>query len=184
MKIYTKTGDKGQTGLYGGTKVSKSNLRIESYGTVDELNSWIGLLAELPNIIFMKPDLQIIQHVLFDIGALLACDSVSRADKLPQVVDQDITKLEDLIDKISADLPVLKAFVLPGGSHDSAQAQIARTVCRRAERQVVGLSEQQQISNSIIVYLNRLSDLLFVIGRMACLAAGAEEIIWQSRHKK
>ena len=179
-KIYTKTGDKGFTSLLGGTKVPKSHHRIVSFGSVDELNSYIGLLAaytiNAPHTILLKK----IQDNLFSIGAYLANDSVSFKMKIETVKIQDVEALEEAIDLMQSELPELKNFILPGGHKEVAFAHIARTVCRRAERDVVFLNEQEPVDEVFLQYLNRLSDYIFVLARWMGKAMGASEVIWPS----
>lgn len=184
MKIYTKTGDKGKTSLYGGVKVSKANVRIDAYGTTDELNSVIGcVLAESPSLEVLNQLIQI-QKEIFILGAELAtpkeklflANGKSRIGKMIQ--EQEITQMEKWIDEWEKTLPPLTHFILPGGSRASAQAHLARTVCRRAERIVVALSEHDEIRLICQKYLNRLSDYLFVIARVMAIESGTEEIKW------
>lgn len=184
MKIYTKTGDKGTTSLIGGARVSKSHIRIESYGTVDELNSWIGLLRDLPVNAARRPLLKEVQDRLFTIGSHLASDPEGSYKVLPDLTDNDIQLLELAMDALDQDLPELRHFVLPGGHMAVSQAHIARTVCRRAERAVIRLSEENPVEELIIKYLNRLSDYLFVLSRKMAQEIHAEEIKWEPRITK
>jgi cob(I)alamin adenosyltransferase len=182
MKIYTKTGDAGLTSLIGGTRVHKSHIRIETYGTVDELNSFVGLLRDQPvnekRIVFLAE----IQENLFTIGALLAADPEKNKMKLPEIVEEDIHKLEKEIDQMDALLPEMRAFVLPGGHQSVSFCHIARTVCRRTERLVIALSESEYPVEALIIkYLNRLSDYLFVLSRMMSQELEVEEIPWKPR---
>lgn len=165
MKIYTKTGDKGQTSLFGGQRVSKTDLRIEAYGTVDELNSIIGLIVTKIKNQDISNDLRKIQNELFILGADLATPAETVSKKTLRISDEQIAGIELLIDKYSAILPELRVFILPGGTEGAAFLHIARTVCRRAERLCVSLSNSVEIGSIIIIYLNRLSDLLFVLAR-------------------
>ncbi len=178
MKIYTKTGDKGETSLIGGVRVKKSNLRIEAYGTIDELNSWIGVLRNIEEIsnsqLFQK-----IQDVLFTIGSHLASHPEKGRMKLPEILDADIELLEKDIDKMESELPPLMTFVLPGSSLQNSYCHITRTVCRRAERCVVELSLNEKVEEIIIRYLNRLSDHLFVLSRYITLKQNGEDIPWK-----
>ena len=174
MKIYTKTGDKGETSLLGGTRVSKSHHKLEAYGTVDELNSTIGLIAALNPT--HKTFLLNVQHKLFNIGSKLAAEK-DLTFPLPDVSIDDINILEKEIDCLNEKLPQLKNFILPGGSAISAHTQIARCVCRRAERNVVGLGETKY--TTIVGYLNRLSDYLFVLSRDFLRLEGVEEVKWE-----
>lgn len=182
MKIYTKTGDKGNTSLIGGTKVSKSHLRIESYGTVDEVNSYIGLCRDLIVDETNKNVLQEVQDRLFTMGSTLACDPEKGTHmKLPDLVPGDITLLEKEIDRMTDTLPEMKNFILAGGHPTISQLHIARCVCRRAERCCVRLSEASPVDPIIIQYLNRLSDYLFVLARYTGMQLGAPEIPWKAR---
>ena len=179
MKIYTKTGDKGTTGLYGGERVPKDALRVNAYGTVDEANAAIGLaraqLADKP----MDEHLATIQNALFDLGADLATPNGSNYRKnITPMDDADIASLEVLIDRYDEDLLPLQNFILPGGHPASAALQFARTVVRRAEREVITLKGQEEINEHVIVYLNRLSDLLFVLARIVNMKAGVSEARW------
>lgn len=178
MKIYTKTGDKGETSLIGGVRVKKSNLRIEAYGTVDELNSWIGVIRNINEV--ANPQLfQKIQDILFTIGSHLASHPEKGRMKLPEILDSDIETLENDIDRMENELHPLKTFILPGSSLQNGYCHIARTVCRRAERCVVELSLSENVEEIIIRYLNRLSDHLFVLSRYVTLKQNGEDIPWQ-----
>lgn len=180
MKIYTKTGDKGSTALFGGTRVSKAHLRIDSYGTVDELNAYIGLLRDQSISSIYKQQLKIIQDRLFVLGSHLATEPSKRSKvSLPQIADADILLLEQAIDEMDAQLPALKNFILPGGHTTVSFCHIARCVCRRTERLVVALSDVDEVEPIIVQYLNRLSDYLFVLGRKLSADLNAEEVIWQ-----
>lgn len=181
MKIYTKTGDKGETGLIGGTRVSKADLRIDAYGTVDELNSWIGLLRAGKMDERQQQVLAQVQDRLFVIGSQLAADPVKSRMQLPELTDADIGLLEKEMDHMNDSLPELRAFVLPGGNQQAAFGHLARTVCRRAERLVVALQQHAAVESRILEYLNRLSDYLFTLSRKFCLDAGDEEIKWLPR---
>jgi len=184
-KVYTKTGDQGTTRLVGGEEVSKDSVRVEAYGSVDELNAHIGLLRTIaigsthPSDSVIEEELERIQHDLFDLGALLATPPASEYQ--PQGVSSTATeRLEGSLDSMNHDLPPLKDFVLPGGGQLGAHFHIARTVCRRAERQAVSLCHAEpQTGNDAIVYLNRLSDWLFVAGRWAAQQRGERELIWR-----
>ena len=178
FKIYTKTGDLGKTGLYGGTRVSKSHLRIESYGTVDELNSHLGLLADQEPEEEIKVFLLGVQHRLFTLGSILAADPTKANLKVPELKEIHIRALEDAIDNLDAQLPPLRAFVLPGGHAQSSGAHIARTVCRRAERLCVALNDDLPIEPKVLVYLNRLSDYLFTFARYILHRAGKPDVEW------
>ncbi|QPH40324.1 cob(I)yrinic acid a,c-diamide adenosyltransferase [Pedobacter endophyticus] len=181
MKIYTKTGDKGQTSLIGGTRVPKFHLRIETYGTVDELNSHIGLIRCQPIDPSYQSVLKEIQDRLFTIGSSLAADPERSKMKIPDLNDEDITFLENEMDAMNAQLPELKHFVLPGGNTIVSYCHIARCVCRRAERLTVELAENSFVDERVTVYLNRLSDYLFVLARKLNKDFGAAENIWIPR---
>jgi cob(I)alamin adenosyltransferase len=204
LKIYTKTGDKGKTSLIGGTKVPKNHLRIESYGTIDELNSFIGLLNDhleaLPPSNAVQPphpstatapaqptlpgaDLREIQDRLFTIGASLACDPDKELKlKIPDLKEEDITRLENGIDRMNEELPPMKSFILPGGHVAVSTAHIARCVCRRAERICVQMQEEELYIEPIVLkYINRLSDYLFVAARYIAHQLHAPEIPWRPR---
>lgn len=183
MKIYTKTGDKGKTSLIGGTKVSKSHLRIETYGTVDELNSWLGLV----NDYMTEPDLKVfnkyIQDRLFTIGASLATDPDKGTKmKIPDLHEADVKLLEDKMDEMDKVLPEMKFFILPGGHVAVSHCHIARCVCRRAERLCVEMLEQDAFVEPLVLqYINRLSDYLFMLGRYVAHQLKVEEIPWKPR---
>ena len=183
LKIYTKTGDKGNTSLIGGTKVPKNDIRIETYGTVDELNSWIGLINDLLNDGEFKNELKEIQDRLFTIGSSLATDAEKEPKmKLPDLHEGDINFLEKRIDEMTAQLPVMKSFILPGGHATVSSIHIVRCVCRRAERLAVNMQQHELfIEEKIIQYLNRLSDYLFTLARYAAQKIGVEEIPWKPR---
>lgn len=184
MKVYTKTGDKGATSLYGGVKVSKNHIRIEAYGTVDELNSAIGLVRS--SEIASKYDEQLIeiQKNLFHVGAELATPSeklflANGKSRLPRIIQEmEIGQLENWIDKMEEELPALTHFILPGGNLASSHAHLCRCICRRAERMTVSLKEVEEIREELLKYLNRLSDYLFVLARKVAHDAGHEEIKW------
>lgn len=182
MKIYTKTGDKGLTSLIGGTRVPKHHLRIESYGTVDELNSYVGMIRDQAGITDQqKNTLKEIQDRLFTIGSSLASDPEKSKMKIPDLYDKDIEFLELEMDSMNEDLPELKHFVLPGGSVAVSFCHIARCVCRRAERIVVHLAEESTVNEKITIYLNRLSDYLFVLARKICRDNHLPENQWIPR---
>jgi len=181
MKIYTKTGDKGLTSLIGGTRVLKSSLRIECYGTVDELNSHIGLVRDQDVNAGRRPLLKEIQDRLFTIGSALAADPEKAKMKLPDLLAIDVTLLEDEMDRLNLDLPELRAFILPGGHPAVSQTHVARCVCRRAERLAIHLGEESFVADLVVVYLNRLSDFLFVLSRAMAHELGVEEVTWQAR---
>jgi len=183
FKIYTKTGDLGKTSLIGGTKVSKSHLRIESYGTVDELNSYIGLVNDLLTDEHSKNILKEVQDRLFTIGSSLACDPEKEPlMKIPDLKEEDIVLLEKEIDKMNETLPEMRSFILPGGHVAVSTTHIARCICRRAERICVHLqSEDLFVEPLVIKYLNRLSDYLFVLSRYAGYLLQVAEIPWKPR---
>lgn len=182
-KIYTKTGDEGQTSLIGGTKVPKSHLRIESYGTVDELNSFIGLLNDQIQHAETSASLREIQDRLFTIGSSLACDPEKEPKmKLPDLKEEDVIMLEQQIDFMNTTLPVMKSFVLPGGAVPVSTAHVTRCVCRRAERICVHMQEEGMFVDGLIIkYLNRLSDYLFVLSRFLSKLMNVEEVLWKPR---
>ncbi len=181
MKIYTKTGDKGETSLIGGTRVQKHHIKIEAYGTVDELNSYTGLVRDLFNDASSQDLLSGIQNQLFVIGSHLAEDHERSKMKLPGVEGEWITALETAIDAMNESLPELKNFILPGGHPVVSHAHIARCICRRAERCVTALAETEETNPLIIQYLNRLSDYLFTLARYISIKNNAEEIPWVVR---
>ncbi len=183
FKIYTKTGDQGSTHLIGGTKVLKSHLRIESYGTVDELNSYIGLVGDLLSDAPGRENLREIQDRLFTIGSSLACDPEQEPRmKIPDLQDADVERLENEIDRMNEVLPEMKSFVLPGGHPTVSTLHIARCVCRRAERLCVSLLEHAMpVEPLVIRYLNRLSDYLFVLARYEGMLLQVPEIPWKAR---
>ncbi|MBA3900253.1 MAG: cob(I)yrinic acid a,c-diamide adenosyltransferase [Bacteroidetes bacterium] len=181
MKIYTKTGDKGQTSLIGGTRVPKDHIRIEAYGTVDELNSFIGLVRsqEISN----RPltTLIEIQDRLFTIGAILASDPLKSKMKIPELNEEDIIFLENEIDFMNESLPEMRSFVLPGGNTTVSYCHLARCVCRRAERRIIHLAAESPVPEITIRYLNRLSDYIFVLSRQLTQELKAQEIPWAPR---
>lgn len=181
MKIYTKTGDKGQTSLIGGTRVSKHHLRIETYGTVDELNSYIGLIRDQKIDEQSKKILIEIQDRLFTIGSSLASDPEKLKMKIPDLLEEDITLLEKEIDNMNESLPEIRSFILPGGHTTISFCHIARCVCRRAERLAIHLSENSFVADLVIKYLNRLSDYLFVLSRKISSDLNAQETPWKPR---
>ena len=183
MKIYTKTGDKGETSLFGGERVSKDELRIEAYGTVEELNSVIGGARAFNEDKEIDGVLGEIQERLFVMGADLATPPKVRKIPIPRISSSDIGVLEKEIDEIEEKLVPLKSFILPGGSKPGSLLHLARTVCRRAERRVVSLRRNGGASEEALIYLNRLSDLLFVLARYANDKAGSHEIMWSPRAK-
>ena len=181
MKIYTKTGDKGLTSLIGGTRVPKHHLRIESYGTVDELNSYIGLIRDQDISEHGKDVLKYIQDRLFTIGASLAADPEKSKMIIPDLNLADIELLENEMDVMDAQLPELKHFILPGGNNAISFCHIARCICRRAERIVVHLAEESEVEEKVIIYLNRLSDYLFTLARKIGTEHNVAENIWNQR---
>ncbi len=182
-KVYTKTGDKGMTSLIGGTRVPKNHIRIETYGTVDELNSHIGLIADLIGDLYSIKFLREIQDRLFTIGSSLACDAEKDIKmKIPDLKSEDIILLEKNIDFMNDSLPEMKSFILPGGHPTVSQIHIARCICRRAERLCVLMQETNVfIEQLVIQYLNRLSDYLFVLSRYIGQKIGVSEIAWKPR---
>ena len=182
MKIYTKKGDRGQTSLVGGCLVSKGDLRIESYGSVDELNSALAVagiaLREHAATVPLEQELPLIQNELFCIGSLLACEDETLYAQLPQVPAASVNRLELAIDRMTSHLPPLKQFILPGGTRASAHLHVARTICRRAERNTVKLFEKHPEVEPALVYLNRLSDYLFVAARFANHQLGHADQPW------
>lgn len=181
MKIYTKTGDQGTTALFGGKRVSKADLRIDTYGTVDELNSWIGLLRD-QEVNFKRKDFLVnIQDRLFTIGSILATEPGNTKVKIPALSSDDVQSLEKAIDDMDAQLPPMKSFILPGGHQSVSFCHVARTVCRRSERLVIALNQQESVEAIVIQYLNRLSDYLFVLSRKMALELGIEDTPWKPK---
>lgn len=178
MKIYTKTGDKGQTSLIGGTRVPKHHIRIEAYGTVDELNSWMGVIRDSITDDATKKLIIDIQDKLFTIGSHLASDPEKSKMKLPEITDAHVAVMETAIDEIDKVVPPMKNFVLPGGHLSVSHCHVARCVCRRAERCIIHLSETAPVEDVVIRYVNRLSDYLFMLSRKLTHDLGAEEIPW------
>jgi len=182
VKIYTKTGDGGETGLFGGRRVSKCHERIEAYGEVDELNAVVGLARAACRDSGLDVLLQEIQNDLFDVGAVLATPETEKlAGKGRFVGRMEIEGLEKEIDRMELDLEPLTTFVLPGGTELASRLHLARTVCRRAERKVVGLSERENVPSDMIVYLNRLSDFFFVLARWSNLRESKPDIRWKKK---
>lgn len=181
MKIYTKTGDKGETSLIGGTRVPKNHIRIEAYGTVDELNSWVGLLHDQKECVPYQEVLGEIQDRLFTIGSSLASDTEKSKMKIPDLKEEDVVRLEKSIDEMSASLPELRSFILPGGHQVVSFCHIARCVCRRAERTCITLAASSEVDPLLIKYLNRLSDHLFVLGRRIAADISSAERPWKPR---
>lgn len=180
MKIYTKTGDDGTTGLFNGQRVSKSSLRVETYGTVDELNSVIGIVLTYQVPEEIRADLCKISNLLFVLGSNLASpDESINSGKLSKISSTETIWLEKTIDSYSEKLPPLKSFILPGGSQISAFLHLARTVCRRAERLIVALAEKEKIDKNLVIFLNRLSDYFFTSARYANFLLGYNDTLWQ-----
>ncbi len=189
LKVYTKTGDKGETGLFGGKRVMKDNVRVEAYGAIDETNSFIGLARSAIHegssgsreaLNYIDSSLEAVQHKLFAIGSVLAGND----DQSYAIKDSDVDFLEDCIDRIDEQIPPIKAFILPFGTDLSARLHLARTVSRRAERRIVSLSASEQIDPKIIVYANRLSDFLFTLARYANKAEGFPDVSWKKELKE
>ncbi len=185
MKIYTKTGDKGTTGLFGGTRVAKHHIRLDSYGTIDELNSWLGLIRDQEIDDSYRQFLLGIQDKLFTLGAILASEpkvleagGKGSSHKLPELREEDIQLLEDEIDRMNQSLPPMTHFVLPGGHTTVSYCHIARTVCRRAERKISLLRQESPVNERVLVYTNRLSDYLFVLARKLGQDLKIDEIKW------
>jgi len=185
MKIYTKTGDNGTTALFGGTRVKKHHIRIESYGTIDELNSWLGLIRDQQIDVHSKKILMLVQDKLFTVGAILATDpekAILKSGKerlnIPKIDNADIELLEKEMDKMDEALPQMTHFILPGGHNTVSYCHIARTVCRRAERLTSHLYENEPFDERVLSYINRLSDYLFVLARKLSKDLKAEEIKW------
>jgi cob(I)alamin adenosyltransferase len=179
MKIYTRTGDKGKTTLVGGKPVSKTHIRIEAYGTIDELIVHIGLTRDMLTGNDQKLFLLHIQDRLMTCAAILAADCEDCDVQIPELTDADILRLEQSIDEMESSLRPLKSFILPGGHVTSSQCQIARTVCRRAEREIIRLSEELFVPETVIKYINRLSDYLFVLARKVLHDLGLEDVPWK-----
>ncbi len=181
MKIYTKTGDKGQTSLFGGKRVAKHHIRIDAYGTVDELNSYIGLIRDQDIDKHSIEVLLEIQDRLFTVGSILATEPGNTKVKVPQIGMEDITLLENEIDKMNEHLPEMRSFVLPGGHTTVSYCHISRCVCRRAERIISHLSELEEVDIILLQYLNRLSDYLFVLARKIVVDKAVDEAPWVPR---
>jgi len=179
MKIYTKTGDQGKTSLLGGSRVAKYHLRIESYGTVDELNTAVGMLRSMDVNEETTKILIEIQNKLFTVGSQLASEPGEPKFPIPKLSLEDTVYLEEQIDKMDKELPQMRNFVLPGGNPTVAQAHVARCICRRAERIVLHLKDESEVPAEIPVYLNRLSDFFFVLSRKLSQDLGAKEIPWK-----
>lgn len=179
MKIYTRTGDSGETSLISGQRVAKSDARIEAYGTVDELNACLGLIRDSASDKCAETDLQAIQNNLFALGSQLAAGEKNRFP-LPELAPHSTKNLENAMDKMNEELPELRNFILPGGDLSASYCHLARTVCRRAERRVVELRSASSISDEIVHYLNRLSDYLFTLARFYTHRHSGKETIWKS----
>ena len=177
--VYTRTGDKGTTSLVGGTRVPKTHIRLEAYGTIDELDTHLGLLCTYLMVPEDKEMVLWVQHKMFTIGSYLATDQEKVELRVEsRILDKDIERLEDAIDVIDHSLPPLKSFVIPGGSRESAVCQIGRTVCRRAERRILALAEECEVDEKVIAFVNRLSDYLFVLARKLSILGQTDEIYW------
>ncbi len=181
MKIYTKTGDRGETALFGGMRVPKQDLRVDAYGTIDELNAFLGLARALGASPTTDALLNKVQNQLFHLGADLATPPASKAKWITRISKEDVVWLEDSIDQLEGELEPLKNFILPGGSGAAAQLQVARAVCRRAERLVAGLAAREDIGAQVLAYVNRLSDWLFTLARYENKQAGESESKWVLR---
>lgn len=179
FKIYTKTGDLGETGLFGGRRLSKSHLRIEAYGTVDELNSHLGLVRDQQTDVATRDMLHAIQSQLFSIGSILASDPEKELP-VPELSEEQVKALEQAMDEMDTRLPELKNFILPGGHPHVSQCHITRCVCRRAERLVVALAAIESVPAIVIKFLNRLSDYLFLLARWTAQQLSVEEVIWKN----
>ena len=182
-RVYTRQGDRGETGLVGGQRVPKDSPRIEAYGTVDELNTFVGAaratIAADPRLARLAAILLRVQHELFNLGSILATLPEDVHPRQPRVTDVEVAQLEKEMDAMNADLPPLRSFVLPGGSRVDAELHIARTVCRRAERALIALGRVEEVPPETIRYLNRLSDAFFVWARWAARTSGADETLWE-----
>jgi len=184
-KLYTRGGDRGETSLFGGERVPKDHPRVDAYGRLDELSAALGLLIVSLPADALRDQLQQVQNELFDLGAELATPPESRLEyKLPPGVEEaDWRRLERLLDQYDAQVPPLRAFVLPGGHETAARAHLARTICRGAERAVVRLAHEEEVRADVLTYLNRLSDFLFVVARLLNVRAGVPEVEWQKRER-
>lgn len=181
MKIYTKTGDEGKTSLFGGERVEKNHLRLEAYGTIDELNSVLGVSSSFNNDELVKKIIYEIQNSLFRVGSELATPPEVKSKAIVSISSEEITNIENVIDDIELKLNPLQNFILPGGSKSASFLHLARTICRRAERKIIELDLNESINPDIIVYINRLSDLLFVLARFANHLSSTPEIGWKQR---
>lgn len=182
VKIYTRTGDKGQTSLFGGKRVSKSSLRIEAIGTVDELNSALGVAVAQYQRSKIKDGLERIQNDLLDIGSVLASPSTMNPEPITNNLKNRVTDFEKLIDQLTEKLPELRNFILPGGGKADAMLHLCRSICRRTERRIVELTKKELVPNDILVYFNRLSDLLFTMARFVNYKEKQKETIWEKKH--
>jgi cob(I)alamin adenosyltransferase len=184
MKIYTKTGDKGTTGLIGGTRVPKNDLRLDAYGSVDELNAFIGFLTAFPLEAENKAFLQNVQNKLFTVGSNLATDrNKVDVNSFSIITESEIAKIEKEIDRLDSLLPDLTSFVLPGGSQDAGAAHICRTIARRVERRLFDLREVHPVDEAILIYINRLSDYFFILARYLTVNSGNEEFYWKKQEE-
>ena len=179
MSVYTRFGDKGKTSLYGGKTVSKGSLRIDAYGNLDELNSWLGAVLAETKDKRIKNSFLIIQNDLFEIGASLSSDAKNKA--LGEYLEKRVKQFEKEIDDLTKKLPELANFILPGGGKTGSSLHIARTVCRRAERRIAELSEKESVNEKILIYINRLSDLLFTFARYINYKEKKKELLWKTR---
>lgn len=177
--VYTRTGDAGTTSLVGGTRIAKDAPRLEAYGTVDELNSHIGLVRSMTTVSYVAEVLSTIQHRLFDIGGYLACDPEEDFQLPPGVTECDVEKIEKAIDALDSHLPAHNRFILPGGSVEAAETHVARTVARRAERRIITLGSMAHVDPMVVRYVNRLSDFLFVLARFNNVSRNIDEIFWE-----
>jgi cob(I)alamin adenosyltransferase len=181
-KVYTRTGDKGDTGLGGGQRVPKDSLRIEAYGTVDELNSYLGVAISSCTDAEIRSELETMQHRLFDLGGdLCVLDEDKAKFGMPVFPKEEVDLLEKLMDKATEELKPLEEFIIPGGTACSAHLHVARCICRRAERIAVALAREEKVSAEVVPYLNRLSDTLFVLARLANKRAGTSDVFWKKR---
>jgi cob(I)alamin adenosyltransferase len=178
MKIYTKTGDQGETGLLGGSRVPKNHVRIEAVGTLDEANAALGVAVSHSNDLSYRQELQNIQGLLFEIGGIIANPT---AKNVSVITEQDVRHLEILIDELNAELPLQTSFILPGGTQLASQIHLARTLVRRAERRIIGVDQHQDVPPVVIQYVNRLSDYLFILARTINHEYGVSDIPWHSR---
>jgi cob(I)alamin adenosyltransferase len=183
MKVYTKTGDKGETSLLSGQRVRKDNIRLEAYGTIDELNANLGMILTFNIEEYDKNLISFIQNRLFDIGAFLAADENNAEFPIPalrSITEKDINYLEQSIDRFNINLPELKNFIIPSGSEIISWCNISRTVCRRAERRIISIKDKDNKNSNIVIFVNRLSDLLFVMGRKYAKDFNVNEILWNN----